>query len=252
MPARNVDIVFCLDISDSMKPCIDAVRDHIDSLLHQLQATNFSWRLGLLAHHMPGKRVYHTETLKSHDSCESLDCLYGRKGSEEELFTTDIAQFRRALNAVCVAGDENMLCALDMALDFPFGPTNTTQRVVILISDEPFETNEPSAFAEAKEKVEDIMEKIQARHITFLAVMPVREDGVAEKLAMVDRADIIPVEEGDLGMRNVDMKGLLSQLGRTISVTTMQSSEERAYKRALFGQDRWVAISSFSRIGDSK
>ena len=246
MSARKVDIVFCLDTSDSMKPCIDGVKENINRLVTQLQQANFEWRIDFVAHCMPGKGIY--RMLSVHGKVS--DFLY--RGGADQFFTTDVDLFRQRLGELEVCGDEDMLCALDFALDAPFGPANETQRVIVLISDEPFETNEDDAFQRAKGLVNDIMEKIRARHVTFLAVMPVREGGIVEKLSMVDRADITPVEEGDLGMRKVDMADLFSQLGKTISVTTMQSSGEEPYKRALFGQDGWGAASSWTPIGDSK
>ena len=248
MPARKVDIVFCLDTSDSMKPCIDAVRANINRLLEQLQQANFGWRLDFVAHCMPGRNVYRMISANG----GTTDMLYRKGDPSGHFFTKDVEFFRRRVGELEVCGDEDMLCALDTALDMPFGPANETQRVVVLISDEPFETNEDTAFAKAKNMVNDIMEKIRARHITFLAVMPVREGGVADKLSMVDRADITPVEENDLGMQKVDMADLFSQLGKTISVTTMQSSGEEPYKRALFDQDKWSSATSWDPIGDSK
>ncbi len=245
MSARKVDIVFCLDTSDSMKPCIDGVKENINRLVTQLQQANFEWRIDFVAHCMPGKGIY--RTISVHGGTSNL--LYHGPG---QFFTTDVDLFRQRLDELEVCGDEDMLCALDFALDVPFGPANETQRVIVLISDEPFETNEDTAFQRAKGMVNDIMEKIRARHVTFLAVMPVRSGGVVEKLSMVDRADITPVEEGDLGMRKVDMADLFSQLGKTISVTTMQSSGEEPYKRALFGQDEWGVADGFDPIGDSK
>ena len=247
MPARKVDIVFCIDTSDSMKPCIDAVRANINRLIEQLKGAKFEWRVDFVAQCMPGRHVYHTESLNG----STWDLLY-RNSIPGSFFTTDIERFKSALARLDVAGDEDMLCALDFALDIPFGPADETQRVIILISDEPFETNEDTAFQRSKTKVEDIMEKIRARHVTFLAVMPVREGGIAEKLSMVDRAEITPVDENDLGMENVDMADMLSQLGKSISVATMQSGGEESYKRALFNQDKWGVSSDFAPIGDSK
>ena len=248
MPARKVDVVFCLDTSDSMKPCIDAVRTNIGKLIDQLRNAQFEWRIDFVAHCMPGRGIYRTLSLGG-DTCE---LLYHNDFGAYGFFTTDIEQFKKKLTHLTVAGDEDMLCALDFALDFPFGPAYETQRVVILISDEPFETNEESAFERSKTKVKDIMEKIRARHITFLAVMPVREGGVAEQLSMVDRAEITPIEENDLGLSNVDMGDLLSQLGKSISVSIMQSSDEEPFQRALFNQDRWGVSSGFNPIGDTK
>ena len=247
MPARKVDIVFCIDTSDSMKPCIDAVRANINRLIEQLKEAKFEWRVDFVAHCMPGRGVYRTLSLNG-DTC---DLLY-RNSSSGRFFTTDIERFKTALARLNVAGDEDMLCALDFALDFPFGSADETQRVVILISDEPFETNEDTAFERSRTKVDDIMEKIRARHVTFLAVMPVREGGIAERLSMVDRAEITPIEENDLGMQGVDMADMLSQLGKSISVATVQSGGEESFKRALFGQDRWGVTSGYDSIKDSK
>lgn len=250
MPARKVDIVFCLDTSDSMKPCIDAVRENIGKLVDQLRQANFDWRLDFVAHHLAGKNaganVYIHESLRG----PTYPMLY--EGRNVAFFTDDVEEFKRGLSYVETAGDENMLMALDFALDMPFGPANETQRVVVLISDEPFETNEPTAFETAKEKVEAIKKKIQDRHVTLLAIMPIREGGVAESLAEVDRADFTPVEENDLGLKNVDMMSLFRQLGKTISTLTAQSNGEEHYERALFNQGKWGTAAKIDRISDTK
>ena len=250
MPARKVDIVFCLDTSDSMKPCIDSVRDHIGKLLEQLEKASFEWRIDFLAHNIPGRDgglVYHNESVNG----SPWAALY-RDDQGFEFFTKDVETFKRRLGELECTGDESMLLALDMALDFPFAPADETQRVVILVSDEPFESNEPEAFAKAKGKVEALKKKIMDRHVTLLAVMPVRDGGVGEDLSTVDRADFTPVDENDLGMKNADMAGLLRQLGKTISVTTAQSGGRDEYQRALLGQDKWGTTNSWSLIGDRK
>ena len=153
MSARKVDIVFCLDTSDSMKPCIDGVKENINRLVTQLQQANFEWRIDFVAHCMPGRGIY--RVLSVHGA--TSDFLY--RGSSDQFFTTDVNLFRQRLGELEVCGDEDMLCALDFALDAPFGPANETQRVIVLISDEPFETNEDTAFQRAQGMVNDILEK---------------------------------------------------------------------------------------------
>lgn len=250
MLARKVDVVFCLDTSDSMKPCIDAVRDNINRLVRQLRQANFEWRLDYVAHNVVGRNgsamVYSNDSLRG----DTLGMLY--HNARSDFFTEDEEEFKRGLSRLVCEGDENMLCALDTAMDFPFGPANETQRVIVLVSDEPFETNEPAGLARARAKLPDIKKKLMDRHITLLAVMPVRDGGIAESLAEVDRTEITPVEEGDLGMRKVNMVDLFGQLGRTISTFTAQSNGEEPYKRALFNQDGWGRSSGFDRIGDKK
>lgn len=246
MSARKVDIAFVLDISDSMAPCIDAVRNHIGRLLEEVQNAKFDWRLEFVAHNMPGRHVYHMESV----NCPTISSLYGEEPHLDRFFTTDLNLFRDRLSQLTVSGDEDMLCALDTALDLPFGPANETQRVVILISDEPFETNESEAFQQAKQKVNSIIQKIQDRHVTFLAIMP--DGDTLDQLAMVDRSEVYPVEEDDPGMQKADIPGLLRMLGKTISTMTKQSGEDRPYNRALFNQDLWGRVRNFDRIEDSK
>ena len=250
MPARKVDIVFCLDTSDSMKPCIDAVRDNIGRLIRQLRQANFEWRLDYVAHNVCG--YDNGSSVYTHNSLygDPLDIFY--HDSSPRFFTTDEEEFKRGLASLECEGDENMLLALDIAMDAPFGPVNETQRVIVLISDEAFETNEPSELEAARDKVDDIKQKLMDRHITLLAVMPVREGGIAESLSEVDRSDFMPVEENDLGLRKVNMVDLFSQLGRTISTFTAQSNGRENYRRALFGQDRFGRADNYDSIGDSK
>ena len=51
---------------------------------------------------------------------------------------------------------------------------------------------------------------------------------------------------GGGGLRSVDFSRLLSQMGKSISVMSLQSSSEPIYTRALFGQDTWDASGSVS------
>ncbi len=252
MPARKVDIVFCLDTSDSMKPCIDAVRDNIGRLVDQLRQANYEWRLDFVAHHVSGINDS-GGTVNHHDSLFGSTFWMLYRNSNSRFFTDDVDFFKRRLDNLEIEGDEDMLMALDFALDMPFGPANETQRVVVLISDEPFESNEPSAFSFSKTKVDDIKKKIQDRHVTLLAIMPIRQGGVAESLAEVDRADFTPVDEGDLGLTKVDMLSLFRQLGKTISTLTAQSNGEESYQRGLFNQMNWGDGSKdFKHISDTK
>jgi hypothetical protein len=37
MPAQNVDLVFVIDSSESMQPCFDALRTHLDKIIQPMQ-----------------------------------------------------------------------------------------------------------------------------------------------------------------------------------------------------------------------
>ena len=46
---------------------------------------------------------------------------------------------------------------------------------------------------------------------------------------------------GGQGLASVDFKTLLGQMGKSISVSSLQGGQEERYERALFGQDKWVS-----------
>jgi hypothetical protein len=247
MPARKVDIVFCLDISDSMAPCIAAVKDNITTLVKQLRQANYDWRLDFIAHNVPGEHVYSAKSVRKYSVISSLY----RKPNPSDFFTDSLDEFCAALSKLEVDGDENMLYALDCALDMPFGPAAETQRVVIMLSDEPFISNYRFHEDKRREKVSALITKIQARCVTLFAIMP--HDEIVEDLATVDKADFIPVETKDNGLAEIDLGKLFAQFGKTISVQTRQQGEEGKYEEGLFGQKTMGdADSSWDSITDKK
>lgn len=247
MPARKVDIVFCLDISDSMAPCINAVKENITSLVKQLRQANFDWRLDFIAHCVPGEHVYATHSLREY--CAG-DSLY-RKPNPSRFFTDKLDEFCAGISKLEVAGDEDMFYALDCALDMPFGLADETQRVIILLSDEPFITNYRFHEKKYREKLAPLIAKIQARHISLFGVMP--HDEIVEDLATVDKADFTPVEKTENGLAEIDLKKLFEQFGKTISVQTKQQGGEEKYEEALFGQkDMGYADPGWDPINDTK
>jgi uncharacterized protein involved in tellurium resistance len=65
----------------------------------------------------------------------------------------------------------------------------------------------------------------------------------------VDRAEIEPVDGGD-GLKAVDFKKLLAQMGKSISISSLQMGPEPSWQRALYGQDKWTegrAVSASNR-----
>jgi hypothetical protein len=64
------------------------------------------------------------------------------------------------------------------------------------------------------------------------------ESPASEELAMVDRSEIEFVDGGN-GLKGVDFKQLLGQMGKSISGSSMQAVGEPTYQRAIFGQDSW-------------
>lgn len=233
MKASNVDLVFVIDASESMRPCFDGLAKNIDQVIRPLQGFNFNVRLGLVAMNVGiadgGGQLVSTVTLAG-----GLDSIYS---TQSELFTRDGSAFAAKLRSIEMEGDENHLLALDFALDFPFGPVSSTRRVVAMFSDE--EIEDGSVTKEQMAMIPKLIEKAMARRVMLFAAMPFSPG--LEALGSLDGAQIEPVSGGD-GLASVNFAKLMAQMARSISVSSAQGLEA-SYTRALFGQDGWAAAS---------
>ena len=231
MSATNVDLVFVMDASDSMRPCFEGLAQNLDQIIRPLQGFNFKVRLGLVA--MSVGRGENGGSLFNFHTLAGGFWTFYEDGAN--LFTDDGDQFAAKLKSIEMTGDENHLVALDFALDFPFGPIATTRRVVALFSDEKIEDGKlgPEDLA----KIPQLIEKITTRKIQLFAALPSSE--ALEALGSVDRAQIERVSGGD-GLATINFSKLMGQMAKSISVNSSQG-EEGAYKKALFEQDKWVA-----------
>ncbi len=240
MKPINVDLVFVIDASHSMQPCFDQLRNNLNEVLRPMQGQIAKIRFGLVVQSVgvqSGVAVYNHSFLCG-SSHEDLKKLYQRGPNDpdprNEFFTDDPDHFSNALATVKPQGNEDMLVALDIALDFPFGPLSNTKRVVALFSDEPFEGGISTDTYNSK--LPEIIQKIYDRHIMLFCAIPDSE--AIQTLAGADRSEIEIVDGGD-GLSSVDFRQLLTQMGKSISVSSLQAVGEPPYKRALFGQDAW-------------
>ena len=238
MPASNVDLVLVVDISQSMKNCFDQLREHLGSLLSPMQGSVSKLRYGLVglsASKAGADQIYRVSFLRGPWDGK----LYSRSPNDtdprNEYFTDNVSEIKQALADLEPSGDEDMLLALDIAADLPFGPLSNTKRVVALFSDEPFERGVSGR--DNHHLIPALREKLMARHIQFFAAIP--EGPAANELAETDRSEIDFIDGGG-GLKNVDFSRLLTQMGKSISGSSLQAVAEPTYQRALFGQDQWV------------
>lgn len=244
MPSPNVDLVFVLDASASMAPCFEQVKKHLHDVIKPMQGhvakVNFALIAAAASQQAHGV-LHNMFSLLEGDLGNGLMTLIYNSGGDQNdardrIFTSDPDRLIKALDRVETKGDEDMLLALDFALDLPFGPVATTKRVIALFSDEPFESGVTGT--ESGQKLPQIIEKIQARHVQLFAAIP---DGPgASQLASVDRAELELVGGQGSGLADVDFGVLFAQMGKSISGSSLQLTAEPAYQRALFGQDSWV------------
>jgi hypothetical protein len=232
-PAQ-VDLVLVIDTRSSMRPCIEQLKMHLKELIKPMQGQVGRVRFGLVglsASAKDGAVVYVPRTLAG--DTESIGWLYGGD-AQREFLTGDPDKVIARLDTFTVTGDEDNLVALDIALDHPFGPVSTTKRVVALFSDEKLEAG--AQRTAIKEYIPRIVEKLHARRIKLFCAMPYSD--AAQQLSEANGSEIEDV--GGQGLSTVDFKALLGQMGKSISVSSLQGALEEKYERALFDQDEWV------------
>jgi hypothetical protein len=119
---RPVDIVFVLDITESMQPYIDAVKQNMIDFAHELAANNRDYRLGLV--------TFEDYVVSSYPDC---DCEY------RATLTPDVNKFIGWVGTLHAGGGgdipEDQLDALAYASTLPFRPD--AQGIVIMITDAP-------------------------------------------------------------------------------------------------------------------
>lgn len=235
MPATHVDLVIVLDTSASMSPCFDGLRRHLSNLANPIQNVAARIRYGLVTCSTGKSQGGSIFSIQGLNGTGVIDNLYGSNpNNQPDLFTESPSELTETLSRLKPRGDEDMLLALDCALDFPFGPLHTTRRVVALFSDEPLEGN--SCFDQRKPKIPDLLKKITDRRIQLFMAIPLSES--SEELASADRSELEQVDGGN-GLAEVDFKNLLLQMGKSISAFSLQSATEPAHTTALFGQNQW-------------
>jgi hypothetical protein len=119
---RPVDIVFVLDVTESMQPYIDAVKANVISFAQDLAANNRDYRLGLV--------TFEDYVVSAYPDC---NCGYRDK------FTSNVQEFIQWVSALHAGGGgdipEDQLDALTYAAKLPFRPE--AEGIIIIVTDAP-------------------------------------------------------------------------------------------------------------------
>jgi FHA domain/von Willebrand factor type A domain len=119
---RPVDIVFVMDVTESMQPYIDAVKQNIIQFAQDLAANNRDYRLGLV--------TFEDYVVSKYPDC---NCEY------RNTMTSDVQKFIGWVGTLHAGGGgdipEDQLDALAYAASFPFRPE--AQGIVIITTDAP-------------------------------------------------------------------------------------------------------------------
>lgn len=233
--SRTADIVFCIDASSSMAPCFHSLQKSLGSMMESLCDGQGAWdvRFDFVAHSASEDRVFRHESIFT-GGTELFASLYGNGAGR--FFSTSIQEFLGRLGLVEMEGDEAPLVALDACLDFPWRDAAKCHRVVIFLSDEPFENGAMVQWQ--KEKLPQLMRKIQDLKILLFIVAP--ESKGFEELAQIDKSEYEVIDGINSGMANVDFSLLLAAIGKSVSVSNLQGSAAPTVERSLYGQSEWT------------
>ena len=119
---RPVDIVFVMDVTESMQPYIDAVKQNVIAFAHDLQSNSRDYRLGLV--------TFEDYVISAQADC---NCAYRDK------MTSDVKTFTDWVGGLHAGGGgdipEDQLDALAYAAKFPFRPE--AEGIIIIVTDAP-------------------------------------------------------------------------------------------------------------------
>jgi hypothetical protein len=229
-----------------MKPCFVALQRQIQSFVRGLVSDNqIKWdiRFDFLAYSAgTGPRgqgtVYVLRSLYA-SGTDVTRGLYAKDQKPVRFFTSDLEEFARGIENVEVTGDEASFVALDLALDYPWRAAAACHRVVILMTDEPLETGlevEPQVA-----KIGELIDKIHALKVKLFLVGPPSD--AFDKLSAADGSEYEVVQNSEDGLRTLDFRKVLEQMGKSVSVSNPQSlTSTSPVRRSLFGQSDWTAI----------
>jgi hypothetical protein len=236
---ERADIVFLIDISGSMTPVLNAVKDNITKLVDTLaNDTQRQWdiRLDFLAH-TSGNGLMRYESVRFNSGIDILNSLYRHKPEPAQyFFTTDIAKFKSRLAELETDCDETTLMALDTALEYPWRPAQEGHRAIVLLTDEQIETGEN--VEEQVAQLAKLVEKIHRKRVKLYVIAP--DSAAFHALAKADKSEYEIIGEADDGMRNVNFGELMKAIGEPEN----DSCPYRTYRAddtltPLYRQDKW-------------
>src|SRR5258708_3235726 len=119
---RPVDIVFVMDVTESMQPYVDAVKQNVIAFAQDLQSNSRDYRLGLV--------TFEDYVVSKYPDC---NCAY------RTAMTSDVKQFTDWVGSLHAGGGgdipEDQLDALAYASTFPFRPE--AEGIIIIVTDAP-------------------------------------------------------------------------------------------------------------------
>jgi von Willebrand factor type A domain len=196
----RADIVFCIDCTGSMEPCIEGVVEGVNTFVTGLHsAGRVDYRLRLIAYR---------------------DLPYGDETHSTD-FTSDADQFRNWVRALSPRANdtipESTLDAVCMALQSPW--RERCHRSVVVFTDAGTHTQlHGSTAAPTRDGVQAVIDLQTKAHALIFILAP--QDGAYETIAKQQQViyQALPVDDRRYeGLRAVDFNEVLDFVGRSIS-----------------------------------
>lgn len=200
----SADIVFCIDCTGSMEPCIEGVVRGVDTFVVGLQsAGRVDYRLRLVAYR---------------------DLPYGDQTEVRE-FTSDAEEFRRSVMALRPRAndtyDESTLDAMCLALQSPW--RERCHRSVVVFTDAgPHRQLHASTAAPDRDGVNSVIELQNRVHAMIFILAPQHPayDQIAKQQQVIYQA--LPADDRRYeGLRATDFQQVLDFIGRSISSVSL-------------------------------
>jgi hypothetical protein len=222
-----------------MSHCIEAVKAHVGDLVRGLAGSaQDSWdvRLDFIAHSATAKQGHDHGHLRHLSVCldSAWHALY--KAGQGRLFTTDVREFVEGLARVTTKGDEATLVALDFCLDFPWRPAAECHRVVIMLTDEPFEQGLWCDWQ--RQHAEKLLDKIEKLKVLLYFAAPA--SAMYSRLAQVQRSEFFEQKGQGDGLARLDFARLFDVIGQSVSGSRLQQVRgDEGVERGIYGQANW-------------
>jgi len=193
------DIVFCIDFSGSMEPCIEGVKNHVNTFVKSLETaspnTKIDWRIAFCA--------YSNDTLIVQD------------------FVKDTGIFSSNLSSINTMGDEFTPGAVDFCITY-FKWRPVSNKFIIVFTDETLEGGSSSDNGNGSSKYEELLKKIENSRSRLFFYGP--RCSYYSQLEKISRTFVEYLESG--GFSTVNFSSLLSSLGKTVSQSCTNQQQE--------------------------
>lgn len=211
----KTDIVFCVDLSESMDPCIEGVKQNIHKFVENIENEpdiSIDWRLGILGHSFDDNTIYFVK----------------------KEFTDNINEFQSIIGGIdsrAKGYNEANLPALDWSLDFPW--LVEAHKFIVMFTDEGVDGGwDPQ---KSRNSLEELINKIvEIGASVYIVSFEGSEFSDYKQIGTTDKCDFIGIK-GYSSFDNVQFDELMNKLGKSVSLGSRGVvSEQKVVKKDLY------------------